>query len=215
MATEHKHKDPGKEHWKESTPLVFWGEIAPSNHILQIYENDEVILSSLEGYVTAGFDRNESVIIIATDDHISGLNKRLAAAGYDLQKLEKNERYLTVNAHTVLDQFMVNNWPDETQFVSVVSDLISRARGKNNRNIRAYGEMVAILWASGNNGATVNLEKLWNNFCAKKDFSLFCAYPRAGFTQEVQDSIYKICSHHTKLVVSGENNKSGIFYIDM
>jgi len=37
--------------WQQSTSHVFWGEIAPSDHLVQIYENDDVILDSLQGFV--------------------------------------------------------------------------------------------------------------------------------------------------------------------
>jgi len=95
---------------------------------------------------------------------------------------------------------LVNGWPDETAFNQTISSVLTRARGKNNRNIRAFGEMVAILWAQGNIGATVNLEHLWNKFAAKESFCLFCAYPKVGFTEPLSDSIDHICSAHSKMI---------------
>ena len=73
---------------------------------------------------------------------------------------------------------MINNWPDENLFRLLVIGLLHRAK-RNKRPVRAFGEMVALLWAQGFNGATVQLEHLWNNFCETEAFSLFCAYPRS------------------------------------
>jgi hypothetical protein len=53
---------------------------------------------------------------------------------------------------------------------------MDRARGEG-RRVRAYGELVAILWAQGNRGATIVLEQIWNRICATSGISLLCAYP--------------------------------------
>ncbi len=96
--------------------------------------------------------------------------------------------------------------------MKVVSNVILRARGNDNRKIRAYGEMVAMLWAQGYNGATVQLEYLWNKFCATESFCLFCAYPKSGFTQDINKSIEHICSMHTKIISGEKKSSTEIFY---
>ena len=64
----------------------------------------------------------------------------------------------------------------------------------------AAGEMVAILWARGHTGATVRLEHLWHRLCATESFTLFCAYPKIGFTQDGPASIREICAAHSAVV---------------
>lgn len=198
--------------WNKSDTEVFWGEIAPCNHVVQIYESDEVILDSLEGFVTSGIAAGESVIIIATQEHIRALNGRLIKHGLDLDELRKNDQYCYVDAEETLASFMVKNWPDDALFMEMVKSVVGRARGKNNRKVRAYGEMVAILWAKGFNGATVHLEHLWNQFCESEIFCLFCAYPKSGFTQDVNESIAHICSSHTKLLAGDRKSVTQVFY---
>ena len=85
-----------------------------------------------------------------------------------------------------------------------INKLIERA-GKKNRKIRAFGEMVALLWARGQNGATVQIEHLWNQFKQNNDLSLFCAYPRSGFTQDINSSINQICGCHTKMITHSKS----------
>jgi hypothetical protein len=72
--------------------------------------------------------------------------------------------------------------------------------------------MVAILWGQGHNGATVQLEHLWNKFCETEIFCLFCAYPKTGFTQDPEESIKHICSAHTKMISGLEKSKTEVFY---
>jgi hypothetical protein len=198
--------------WLKSSTQVFWGEIAPCNHLVQIYENDDILLDSLEGFVETGFKAGESVIIIATDAHLKTLNKNLEAHGWDVQVLSATDQYIPMNAQQILAEFMVRGWPDQDLFMKLVKQLILRARGIDERQVRAYGEMVAILWAQGHNGATVHLEYLWNKFCETESFCLFCAYPKSGFTQSASDSLKHICTTHTKVIAGNIKSKKEVFY---
>jgi hypothetical protein len=198
--------------WEKCDTQVFWGEIAPCNHLLQIYENDDVILDSLEGFVSSGFNAGESVIIIATDEHLSALNTRLQKKGVDVAAFLANDQYIPLDARDTLNLFMNNHWPDEHRFMETVKSIVLRARGNTNRAVRAYGEMVAVLWGDGHSGATVQLEHLWNKFCEKEVFCLFCAYPKAGFTQDVDVSIRHICSSHSKVIAGDVKSTTEVFY---
>src|SRR5688572_3341161 len=148
-------------YWDQSNIQDFWGEIAPCDHLVQVYENEKVFLNTLEGLAGDGFLKGESVIVIATAEHIQSLNIRLIQQGFDIDKLRVDDQYIELDAREAARQFMVNNWPDETMFHNFVSSLLTRAQ-KNNRKVRVFGEIVAILWEEGHNGATVQLENLWH-----------------------------------------------------
>ncbi|MDB5121229.1 MAG: hypothetical protein JWN56_2447 [Sphingobacteriales bacterium] len=199
--------------WKLSNANVFWGEIAPCDHVLQIYEDDESFLDVLQGFVGDGINAKEGVIVIATQQHLHGLETRLIAHGINVKSLIDNGDYIPLDAAITLSRFMVNGWPDEELFFKVVTDLIVKAK-KDNRKVRAFGEMVAILWAQGNNGATVNLEHLWNKFCEREAFCLFCAYPKSGFTQSQNESLLHICNSHSRLIKPSQK-PANLFYQDV
>ncbi len=197
--------------WQSCNPQVFWGEIAPCEHVLQIYEDKGVFLDMLEGFAADGFSNNDCVIVIATDEHLHALNKRLKNLAYDTNALESDDQYIPINAGEMLNVFMRDGWPDETLFNEVITKIICKAHAKN-RNVRAFGEMVALLWAQGHNGATVQLEHLWNKFCEKEAFSLFCAYPKSGFTQSIDESLHSICCSHSKIISGIHPSDKEIFY---
>jgi hypothetical protein len=181
---------------------TFWGEIAPSQHIVQLYEDDRVVLDSLEGFVAGGLDAGEGVIIIATATHLTALADRLTGRGIDVSFARDRDQYLALDAEEILTKFMVEGWPDQELFEAVVIGLIARARGSQGRRVRAFGEMVAVMWAQGLNGATVHLEHLWHALCHQQGFSLFCAYPKSGFTQNAEESIRQICDAHSRVLAS-------------
>jgi len=199
------------EGWATSSNEVFWGEIAPCEHVVQIYENDESFLDLLTGFVGGGVNVGECAVVIATAAHLTALDQRLAALGHSVPSLISQAQYIPLDAEETLSKFMVHDWPDENLFNKVITEVIVKARG-NNRKVRAFGEMVAILWAKGQVGATVRLEHLWNKFCENEAFCLFCAYPESGFTQDAAESVMHICSAHTKMITSVAKGKNDVFY---
>ena len=140
-------------------------------------------------------------VVIATEAHLRELGQRLEQTGVDLSDLRARDRYLPLLAEETLERFMVRGWPDEDRFAEVVAGILTRARG-DGRRVRAFGEMVALLWAQGNIAATVRLEFLWQKLCEAEGFSLFCAYPKAGFTRDLSDSITEICAAHSRVVAA-------------
>jgi MEDS: MEthanogen/methylotroph, DcmR Sensory domain len=197
--------------WEFSKADVFWGEIAPCEHVVQIYEDNDAFLEMLAAFVGSGINAGDSVIVIATPVHIIALEDRLKEHGINIAALIAGDQYIPLDAEKTLSQFMVNNWPDETLFMQSISALLKQARGKN-RKVRAFGEMVALLWAQGCNGATVQLEHLWNKFCQQHELSLFCAYPKIGFTQDADKSIRHICESHSRLIAASAKPLTEILY---
>jgi hypothetical protein len=197
--------------WQHSKTDVFWAEIAPCDHVVQIYETDTVFLDALAGFVGGGINAGDCCIVIATEAHLNSLEERLTAYGIHIQALRADNRYIPLNAEETLACFMVDGWPDEALFMTTISEVINKNR-TNNRKIRAFGEMVALLWAQGLNGATVHLEHLWNKYCEKEKLCLFCAYPKSGFTGDINDSFQHICSAHSIMIEGAQQQLTDIFY---
>ena len=190
---------------------VFWGEMSPCDHVLQIYKTDDAFLDVLEEFTLSGIASNECVIIIGTVNHLKALEDRMLLRGLDVDALNDDEQFIPLNAEIALGKFMRNNKPDERLFSHFVMGLMDKANRKK-RKVRAFGEMVAILWAEGHNEATVQLENLWTNFCNTEAFCLFCAYPENGFTQDITSSIKTICQAHTKVIDRWNKSETEVVY---
>ena len=199
------------EEWKDSNIHKFWGEIAPCDHMVQIYENEKIFLDTLEGFAGTGFLANDSVVIIATSKHLDALNARLISQGFDLNALTSADQYIPIDAEDLLSILLVDGWIDENIFNTFITDIVNRAKQRNGK-VRAFGEMVAVLWAQGNCGATVQLENLWNQLHGKSPFTLFCAYPKIGFTGSPSDSIDIICKQHGKVIDGYARPSTAIYY---
>jgi hypothetical protein len=183
---------------------AFWAELQPCDHLVEMYEAKGDFLDSLESYVRGGLLAGDGIVLIATPDHLSALGRRLANVDADLVAARKEDRYIELDADDTLATFMVNGWPDEERFKGVVDNLLARA-SLNGVKVRAFGEMVAILWAKKLYAATVRLEHLWHRLCAEQRFSLLCAYPVSGPTSSSAISMREICQAHTHVIT-----KSGV-----
>mgnify|MGYP006316516135 CR=1 FL=1 len=177
---------------------TFWGELEAPDPCVQIYETDAVFIDALEGFVAGGIRHGDSIVILATPAHLSALSARLTRNGYDVEAGIARGQYIALDAAKTLARFMVDGWPDHALFTEVIDELLGRARTHHHR-VRAFGEMVALLWADGLRDAAVQLEHFWSRMCRDHDFSLFCAYPKAGFAEGADSAVQQVCAAHSKL----------------
>lgn len=180
---------------------AFWAEMSACEHFVQIYETDDVFMDTLTGFISGGLMPGHSAVVIATAGHRRELDKRLTAMGLDVAAAKSQDQLISLDAEATLGKFLIRGWPDEDLFESVITDILMGATN-NGRKVRAFGEMVALMWARGDCGATVRLEHLWNRLCQKETFALFCAYPKSGFTENPSESITHICAQHSKVLVA-------------
>jgi hypothetical protein len=187
-------------HDREASRLA---RIEPCDHVLHVYENDGVFLDTLEGFVSGGFRGGETVVVIATAPHLYALDYRLKAAGRDVDALRLHGQYITLDARDALDSFLVDGFPDDSLFAEHIIRLIETAQVGGKR-VRAFGEMVALLWAEGSRGATLRLEQMWNTLCRENGLSLFCAYPRDADGEA--DNFDEIRALHSHVITTREEN---------
>jgi hypothetical protein len=200
--------------WKRATTQDFWAEVAPFDHLVQIYENEGEFLKTLCGFVSGGFSANDSVIVIASNQHLQMLNDKLKEKDLNFERHITDQNYFPLEAKQVMSKFMVQGWPNEALFFETINGIFKMAKHKSSR-IRAFGEMVAILWQEKNYSATVHLEHLWNKFCEQENFCLYCAYPKTGFTRNPAQSMKNICCTHSKVIAGVQQSTNHIHYLDL
>ena len=71
----------------------------------------------------------------------------------------------------------------------------------NGTTVRAFGEMVVLLWRKKLYAATVHLEQLWNDLAEHYDFKLLCVYPKSAFGHGLQSALQHICKAHSDTIV--------------
>jgi PAS domain S-box-containing protein len=184
----------------ENPPVIDWRDAGQSDHFVQFYKDDSFLVSAVTRFIAEGFRGNERTLIIATPSHIGAVNAALGAEGFDVAALEAAGQYTTLDAANTLSMFMVDGMPDSRLFNEVIGANVAVATA-GGRSLRAFGEMVALLWADGNTSAATRLEELWNELCQRHVFNLFCAYPMTGFSNPSCNTPFlHVCNSHTRVL---------------
>lgn len=181
-------------------PNCHWSNMGPSDHFAQFYEGDGYLMHSLHGYVKAGLIGGDAVVVVGTGDHRARLQELLESDGIDVVLATASGQYLALDAAETLDKFMVAGEPNAKRFKEVIGTILARA-SEGRERVRAFGEMVALLWADGNHEAAIALEGLWNDLQKVQAFSLFCGYPLNGFKgEQLGAPLGRVCTAHSQVI---------------
>ncbi len=192
-------------------PLSPWNKFlempGPQGHLVQLYDKDEEALARNVGeYFREGSKRGEVLLLIASRDHEGAFLQQLDALGIDPRAAMRQQRLVALDAHEALARSMVNGEPDWARFETVVGAAMHQMRPLNDADcgLRAYGEMVGILWKAGQYSAAARVEQFWNKLLGRSSFSLFCSYPIDVFGNEFQPAALEaVLSAHTHLLPTG------------
>ena len=181
-------------------PRANYDESAGSAHLVRFYENDASLVDAVARFVAVGLETNDAIVLIATEAHRAGIEEQCWDRGLDLATAHKQGRYLTLDANRTLKEFVVNGWPDEQGFAEVVGGVIARS-ATDGRRVRAFGEMVCLLWDIGNHEAALRLEQLWDRLVRTAPLKLLCAYPMSCFRRGADFGLFlEICEAHSHVV---------------
>jgi hypothetical protein len=176
----------------------------PANHYhaVQFYKDNESLSITVADFIIDGLRVSQPAVLIATPSHTKSIVRQLAAQGHNAKHLRRDGMLQTLDADKVLSSFMVGNTPDPVLFKSNVGDVIERlCHGRQPCPIRAYGEMVDLLWQRGNADGAIRLEILWNQLASNYDFSLLCGYSVGQFYKETRDPRYQdVCAQHSHVL---------------
>jgi hypothetical protein len=174
----------------------------PEEHFVQLYgKDDRLLIRNVSRYLSEGLRRGDGLLVIATAEHRGTLVRHLSGErAYPKAVLEG--RLVFLDAETTLNRFLVDCEPDQSRFEGIIGEAIRGVRARAGHNgVRAYGEMVGLLWKDGRFSAAVRLEELWNRLLESSDVSLFCSYPIDVFSPEFKaSSVDALLCAHTHLV---------------
>jgi signal transduction histidine kinase len=140
--------------------------------------------------------------VIATPTHRDGLERRLKVERINVVQARRAGRYVPLDAAETLARITNEGWPDPVKFGEIIGGAVARATAAGSAaQVRAFGEMVALLWADGRRDAAVRLEELWNELARSHAFSLVCAYPMAAFGAQADEASFSsVSEQHTQVL---------------
>jgi hypothetical protein len=175
----------------------------PGGHFVQVYDADETTLTrNVSRYVSEGLLQGDGVLIIATPEHRDLISREVSDSDARLSDALNSRQLVFLDAQQTLAEFMIAGHPDWRRFERVVLGAMRQVQPAGNaEGLRAYGEMVGVLWKARQFAAAIRLEQLWNKLLERSSFSLYCAYAIDVFGEEFEVSkLDGVLSTHTHLV---------------
>jgi anti-sigma regulatory factor (Ser/Thr protein kinase) len=173
-------------------------------HVVQFYDHESDLARAVGAYLAQAVRAGDASIVIATPSHRAAFHEELAAAGLTPDEA-RSDAIVWLDAAETMARFMPDGRIDPETFRNVVGGLVRRAgqggAAQGGRPLRAYGEMVALLWDAGDVLAAIELEKLWNELAREYDFSLWCAYHGHSLAvHQHADELHDVCCLHTCVI---------------
>jgi signal transduction histidine kinase len=171
------------------------------SHAVQFYEEPEFLFDTVGHFLGAGLDVGDRLIVIASAAHRAGFLRRVGE-GRAEQAMRSGQLTL-VDARETLAKFMIDDMPDPDLFREVLERLMIKATADSpeRTRVRAFGEMVDLLWREGNAKAAIRLEEFWNEASERHEFSLLCAYVMGNFYTEGDSAQFlEVCRNHSHVI---------------
>jgi hypothetical protein len=153
-------------------------------------------VSRLADFLANGIVAGQPTIVVATPGHRRLIENELSSQRFDIPALVRGGTLLLLDVRDTLDCFMLNGRPDPVRFRQTIGAAFEQVCQNGDETVvRAYGEMLDVLWRAGGCDAALQLEILWNELAKRYAFSLMCGYAMAGFDESAGHEL--VCSHHT------------------
>jgi len=140
------------------------------DHMVQLYQEREFLVEAVAQYLGAGLRLGEAAIVIARPEHCERFARAL-----EREHLYPSAALRLLDAEQTLESFMVEGMPEWTAFHGVIGGAIAELRLQYPA-VRAYGEMVDVLWQRGEREAAIRLEEFWSEAGRQQSFMLLCSY---------------------------------------
>lgn len=170
---------------------------AHGEHLVQFYRTDDFLCDTIADFVAHGLRRREPVLILCTRDHRDGVRSRIDDRHGGWEASVRRGDITWLDAREVLEMVMIGRVPDRRRFDAYIGERVrwARRRAGEGGRVRAYGELVDLLWREGHTDAALLLEDMWNDLARTDPFSLLCAY--SNVRRETDSAFRHVCDRHT------------------
>jgi len=170
-------------------------------HAVRFYDSTDSLSRVVADFLGEGLRAGQPALVIAIPAHCAGIEAALRAQNLDVAALQESGQLRLLDAEETLATFMVDGLPDAERFHAMGIGMVQAvSAGRADCKIRAYGEMVDVLWKRGQSVAAVLLEIFWNKVAAtvEQDVSVLCGYAMNNSYVGTQQQA--ICGQHTHVV---------------
>jgi hypothetical protein len=144
---------------------------------VQFYDRDEELLVTKVGhYLFEGWKDGEALLVVGAAERNRAIGEQLSALGLDPASVATSDRLLFLDGQQLVNRILAQGPPEWGRFDALIGSAVRELEARHGR-VRAYGEMVGILWARKQYAEAERIEEFWNRLMRGVALSLFCAYP--------------------------------------
>src|SRR5665213_1361915 len=163
---------------QEGDLMTSWGSVLenpePHEHFVQLHDGDSKSLARNVGrYLSQGLKRGDSLLVIAAKQNEQAFIGAIRDSGEDPEAAVRTSRLLFLDVGVALAEFMVDGQPDWNRFQKTIGRAMRKVQSPGHSGLRAYGEMVGVLWQEGHYSAAIRLEEFWNKLLQMSGFTLY------------------------------------------
>src|SRR4051812_9156526 len=172
-----------------------WG----TAHEVHFYPSETSLVGVVAAFMSDGIRSGQPLVVITTPARRRSIEARLEQLHPEYQSREAETIWL--DARDTLAAIMEGPMPSPELFHATVGNVFERLMASRSYLVvRAFGEMVDLLWKDGNLDGAIALEKLWNALASRYAFNLLCAYERAHFDEpDKKTGYHRVCAMHERV----------------
>ena len=146
-----------------------------TDHLSHFYDDESDLATTVATFLEPAFSERLAILAIGTAPHLAAIEARFRSHGHDLDGARKRGQYVAIDAEESLPGLLVNGLPTKERFDEIVGANLA-ALSKAYGGVRAFGELVNLLWRDGSRQAALRLEELWNDALGYHPCSVVCGY---------------------------------------
>ncbi len=173
-------------------------------HLVKFFEDERNLFATVAGFIGDGLAAGQPALVIARPWHRQGILEQLGRHVSHAGSAAPLGDLMMIDAEATLSRFMADDLPDAGRFMHTIGDLVDGlSREAGYVPVRAYGEMVDLLWRAGRTEATIELEHLWNAAAAAHHLSLLCGYSVRHISDDIE-RLQRVCCLHTDVIAPSQ-----------
>jgi hypothetical protein len=176
-------------------------EAPARRHFAQLYRDLDPLGRAVSTFIETGLQRGNALLVTATSTNTDVILGTLKNSGVDPLACRRTGQLTVIDADAMLGRFMRGDLPDWNDFRSAMGAVLEEVQHFGGAAIRAFGEMVNLLWRDGLVPAAIQLEKYLNALSEEFSLSRYCAYLLDSKERE-PSALHDVCCEHSDVILT-------------